>query len=420
MAEIHIRREIGSLSETELEKLREAFIKLREKTGPDGYQSLAAIHTNVCQHNHPHFLAWHREYIFRLERSLREIDPQVQLPFWDWGLSSIGTNGIPNRYAEHQYQLTNGQSKDNPLYSAEIEGRMTRRVKRSPLELKLLPGQVRDALRATTFKEFHDLISGPHQTIHTWVSGDMRTMKAAFDPIFWAHHANVDRYWAFWQRKLNGPDPPEVESPLELNAFEKAIGQTLHHVNEYGYDYDYAGVPEINMVESVPAANLMNGALALADLGGSPAMGPLTQSSGLINPAAPAKPRVRLRIRGLRMDKGSYHVNVFINQPDANHETPREDNPHYAGAFGIFGAHSEAMNQDHQHSTHHHSPSHHMHPIESGIQILDISDNVAQVAAGGDPIEIKLVAEKDDGTPIEASQLPIADYSVEIEMNCHL
>lgn len=26
---------------------------------------------------------------------------------------------------------------------------------------------------------------------------------AAFDPIFWVHHANVDRLWASWQRLVS-------------------------------------------------------------------------------------------------------------------------------------------------------------------------------------------------------------------------
>lgn len=46
----------------------------------------------------------------------------------------------------------------------------------------------------------------PHNTMHTLiggVTGDMtdQTM-AAYDPIFWFHHSNIDRLWATWQRTV--------------------------------------------------------------------------------------------------------------------------------------------------------------------------------------------------------------------------
>ena len=33
-------------------------------------------------------------------------------------------------------------------------------------------------------------------------------MTAALDPIFWLHHANIDRLWEWWRTKDVAPDDP--------------------------------------------------------------------------------------------------------------------------------------------------------------------------------------------------------------------
>jgi hypothetical protein len=44
---------------------------------------------------------------------------------------------------------------------------------------------------------------GPHSNVHiSLVGGAMGNLIiAAADPVFYAHHANVDRYWSYWLRK---------------------------------------------------------------------------------------------------------------------------------------------------------------------------------------------------------------------------
>ena len=53
----------------------------------------------------------------------------------------------------------------------------------------------------------------PHNTMHVWIGGPSGLMTsnltAAFDPIFWAHHSNVDRLWALWQERHPGVDPSD-------------------------------------------------------------------------------------------------------------------------------------------------------------------------------------------------------------------
>lgn len=40
---------------------------------------------------------------------------------------------------------------------------------------------------------------GPHALIHAIIGGQMETNYSPADPIFWAHHSNIDRLWTMWQ-----------------------------------------------------------------------------------------------------------------------------------------------------------------------------------------------------------------------------
>jgi tyrosinase len=59
---------------------------------------------------------------------------------------------------------------------------------------------------------------------------------ASYDPIFWAHHATIDRIWRIWQRDHSGAslDPQLMGQALE--PFPLTAAQVLD-VKKLGYDY---------------------------------------------------------------------------------------------------------------------------------------------------------------------------------------
>jgi tyrosinase len=51
-------------------------------------------------------------------------------------------------------------------------------------------------LDASTFEDFSTRLENVHNDVHGWVGGSMSLIPiAAFDPVFWAHHAMIDRLW---------------------------------------------------------------------------------------------------------------------------------------------------------------------------------------------------------------------------------
>ena len=68
---------------------------------------------------------------------------------------------------------------------------------------------------------------------------------AAYDPIFWSHHAMIDRLWWLWQLQNPGADPPARYLTSALPPFAgpaAVVGGTLD-ANGLGYEYALAEVP---------------------------------------------------------------------------------------------------------------------------------------------------------------------------------
>lgn len=53
------------------------------------YKSMIMDHPLMAGHVHnkAQFFPWHRLFLLKFENLLREVDPSVTLPYWDWSLS---------------------------------------------------------------------------------------------------------------------------------------------------------------------------------------------------------------------------------------------------------------------------------------------------------------------------------------------
>jgi tyrosinase len=45
-------------------------------------------------------------------------------------------------------------------------------------------------------------LEGLHADVHAWVGGTMRDLLTSpADPLFWLHHANIDRIYTSWRKQ---------------------------------------------------------------------------------------------------------------------------------------------------------------------------------------------------------------------------
>ncbi|MDX1456390.1 MAG: tyrosinase family protein [Marinobacter sp.] len=327
---MNLRKEINALTDTELQRLRSAMSQLQAAAGAQSYQYLAGLHglpnPSHCPHNLPEFLPWHRLYILEFEQALQRFEPEVTLPYWDWTSEKAIANGLPPALDDESFVDSTGQTQPNPLRQAwiEFESRWTSRGAGGRLEIvAFLADQVADARDVQVFYEpgspndFSSALENPHGGIHGWIGNDMAAVShAAFDPVFWLHHCNIDRIWAEWQYQN-----PDVELPAELLSrnlavFDRPIADTLDN-ESLNVVYDTIlrqqrrpKPPEIHVNTLNEPANLL---------------------------AEPQAHQQRLvTINGLRMTRKSFELRVFANLPQGEADLSFTS-PHFVGSIFLLG-----------------------------------------------------------------------------------
>jgi tyrosinase len=280
-----IRESIRGLAESpaKLQLLRRACTRMMSLGDDRGYEWLASVHflpfPGWCEHGTLLFLPWHRAYLYFFELGLQTrlgagfserqpADPEladVGLPWWDWASAESHVEGIPEPYdvAEadgdenplRRGEITNCPGRDNSFVGvwstallravrAQLPGALTPtgtpRTLRDPDEADELPRQAtldNIVLQQSTFESFSNSLESVHNDVHVWVGGAMSQVPtSSYDPIFWSHHAMIDRLWYVWQNSALGQDPPAVFLDTVLRPFPMTVRDTLR-IDQLGYDY---------------------------------------------------------------------------------------------------------------------------------------------------------------------------------------
>jgi tyrosinase len=239
---------------------------------PNSWSYWTNIHVNRCPHGIAYFLAWHRGYLYYFERQLRAVsgDSKLVLPYWDY-----------YSYATLPAEFTNASST-NPLYVPRINTNVRQALTLAPFSNTLTNFQ-----RGLSNAFEPSLESAPHNPVHDIIGNAMTTMQSPTDPIFWLHHANIDRLWSAWVKAGGGRRMPLTTSTYWSGSF--AYSSTLAMQRKLTYDtrtnlsYDYQN--EV-MPTSIPLAQLSNGRLYRVQANPEPRLSP-------VPPLGPFKPSGR-------------------------------------------------------------------------------------------------------------------------------
>jgi len=243
------RLNIDAMTSEQRAAFRAAMSSAMRVSDERGYNYQAGIHglplpiSCDIAHGRPIFLPWHRAYLYFFELTLRDQQSGVTLPWWDW---------TTDRRVPEAYRETDVDGHPNPLYSAKVDptalaqgaqagdrrGAMTRREPGAAGAPPLpTASEISGVLALPSFLDFTHQLEQLHNNVHVWVGGHMGDIPfAAFDPIFWAHHAMIDRVWRMWQLRHPSAGVPHNLLGEALPPFNMTVRHTLDS-NTLGYDY---------------------------------------------------------------------------------------------------------------------------------------------------------------------------------------
>lgn len=177
---------------------------------------------NQCQHGSWYFLPWHRMYLAYFEQIVGATIVGLggpagwALPFWNYSdPANPKARMLPAAFSATG---TPDSPTSNPLHMAGRELGTVGNLSINPTDVDL--GALDDAHfiadvhggspgfggRRTGFNHnggpHGKLEHLPHDMVHMAVGGVMGDPRtAALDPIFWLHHANIDRLWEVWRHR---------------------------------------------------------------------------------------------------------------------------------------------------------------------------------------------------------------------------
>jgi hypothetical protein len=366
LAAVLVRQNVADLNPNgpEINALRAGVAAMKALPANDfkNWQRQAQIHQDFCPHRNWFFLPWHRAYLYYFEQICRQAsgNPDFSLPYWDWTTAPR----VPAAFWGSDNTLMDTTRAIGPNDEADSES----------------VGQpVIDDITGT--RDFLTFASGvatqqqqpsrtgvlegiPHNYIHgSFVLGNMETFMSPLDPIFWLHHANVDRLWTVWDQRNPGRTTNDTRwLNFELGTFFNLQGaQVTRKVSEllstYRLGYRYPNQPEtpvnpralLAVVENAPVAALIEREVgktattrqpASAKLGAIPQalttnIKRITPRTFNIIPNRSTLPMLRLTINVDVPKNTRTSVRVFLNAPATSVNTPIDD-PSYVGTLFFF------------------------------------------------------------------------------------
>lgn len=205
------RKNVASLSVVERNKLRDAILDLDQQNYGDGvswWDKQDEIHeSNSHLHGQPVFLPWHRELTNRFENLLREVEPGIKLPYWNWTTdprnTTDGVNSAINLFID-QFMGDSCDTVDAPFATTfSTDGPIIRRVKGSGCPSGA-PSINTDSIIISnnSYKDFRNALEINHNAAHNYIGGTIMGHLTSFqDPFVFLLHSNVDKVFAEWQRK---------------------------------------------------------------------------------------------------------------------------------------------------------------------------------------------------------------------------
>ena len=225
-----VRKRASAMTVAEQNRFKNVLTQLINAPGnPNSYGKFVSFHTENHM-MHPfmgpvgvqRFLPWHRVYLLKLETMMQAIDPLCFIPYWKWTTD----RAVPSWLATFKPTVK--------VVGPDIT------VTRSPAAPPPIPttAQINAVLSvSSSFTNFVLAIDPPHGAVHVWCHGTMSNVPtASADPLFWLHHAMIDKIWADWQVSHPSLNPSLSGANRIMDPWPETAAQ-VKSIAALGYSY---------------------------------------------------------------------------------------------------------------------------------------------------------------------------------------
>ena len=209
-----------------------------------------------------HFLLWHRLYIWHLEKIIRKQSGKKDfaLPYWDY--CDTNYRVMPEVFRNMNDSLYESARLQSLNAGKPIEQFMNKKLDMTKNNSCRLYSLFDPGIDAAPHGAMHNYIGGGYAGDSTMWNriyqgpnyGLMAQVEsAAFDPIFWVHHANIDYLWQRWDMSTFGRRPildSLLLQPWAYVFFDENGNKVQYSIqNAYAQafkmDYEYSGLEQI-------------------------------------------------------------------------------------------------------------------------------------------------------------------------------
>jgi len=285
----------------------------------------------TCEHGTSFFWPWHRMQLYWFERIVRDLGeyPDFALPYWDYFDPAQRTLPEPFRTPADPANPLWVELRDPDLNAGGVPPL-------SPRDENAVFGNQCAGFAGTDFFLASDSLEGvPHNQVHGWVGGGFANppmvgmmsspLTSAQDPIFWFHHANMDRLWESWLA-LGNANPPETDVAWRDNDSNSIGNLGLPYAF---FDETGAEVSTIRVVREVLSATdlgyayeeLFDPVAAMCPEFSDEVISPASPSAG--PPAVPSTPEAlgtNAPAESIAVGPDPVAIPVTLEQPEAGPE----------------------------------------------------------------------------------------------------
>jgi polyphenol oxidase len=413
---VRTRKSAAKLLPAEVDRLKSAYAALRKLTtddpnDPRGWLQQANMHCWYCSgteampsgqeiHGSWWFFPWHRCYLYFHERILGKLigDMSLALPYWDWfnathrRLPDLYTT--PNDSSNSLFDMVRGTTPTSEIPDRYVGTTAQDRAMNAPnAELFLGTGASLPTASGGSVE------NGPHGAVHLWVGNpsnlhipkpDMGVLAtAAQDPVFFAHHTNIDRLWEVWRNSDSSHMNPtsNVWKNQRFNFYDEncrwtsiAVADVVDFETNLRYKYEDPEMSPAHMlVLASPAQEIPLGTSPMT-IAAKTIPAPIMDKTKS-QPASALAKRARLfvlHIDGIEVPpERSAVVRVFVNRPDANAAT-EIDTPLFAGYFTVLAKSTKA-------------PAHAMKKHRAMNVAFDLTPRIGEILRNRTDLSVTLV-----------------------------